>query len=124
MVLSAGAAIGIVALTSVISTAGDAGTGFDPLSLVGSVLMPATVIILIMTGKLRTDNEVRSKDSQIHNLSQQLTLERERTQALQTGLMEQAVPALTRQTLILERVTPLLERVTVELEHSSRQRRE
>jgi hypothetical protein len=104
------------------AAASEVTTGFNPITLIGTVITPVTVIILVMMGKFRTENEVRSLEAQNATIAQQLNLERERTQALQAGLIDQAVPALTRTTLVLERVAPLLERVSIELERVNRRR--
>lgn len=95
---------GVAVLTDAASSA-----GFDPISIIGTVLTPTIVIILLLTGKLHTDSEVKRLEDAVTAKDAQLA-------ALQSGLTDRVIPALTRATLVLETVSPLLQ-TDVHLRH-------
>jgi hypothetical protein len=88
------AVIAAPAVVSVAATADGAG-GFDPTTLIGTVVTPVLVIALILFGKLHTHGEVE-------RLETDLAAERADNAALQAALTDRVVPALTRSTLVLE----------------------
>lgn len=69
--------------------------GFDPWTLIGSVITPVIVVFLLITGKLRTGAEAERIIADNADL-------RAQNQALQAGLVDRVIPALTRSTLVLE----------------------
>jgi len=95
-----------VAVTSpaAVSLLADAttGIGFDPFSLIGTLLTPVIVVLLLLGGKLHTEGDYK-------RLADDLEAERARTAALQSALTDRVIPALTRSTLVLETVSPLLQ---------------
>lgn len=70
-------------------------TGFDPWTLIGSVVTPVIVVVLLLTGKLRTGAET-------DRILADNTALRAQVDALQAGLVDRVIPALTRSTLVLE----------------------
>jgi hypothetical protein len=90
-------------------------SGFDPYSLIGTLLTPVIVVILLLTNKLHTEGDYK-------RLQADLDLEKGRTTALQEALVERVIPALTRSTLVLEQVSPLLQ-TEVHLRTRERDRR-
>lgn len=101
MILPA-AVVATPAAVSLIADAAAGGNGFDPFSLIGTVFTPVVVIILLLTNKLHTEGDYK-------RIAEDLESERARNAALQTALTEQAIPALTRSTLVLETISPLLQ---------------
>jgi hypothetical protein len=99
------AVVAAPAATALAYTAADTG-GVDLTSLLGTVVTPVIVILLLLTGKLRTEGEVKNRDETIRILRQQNTDKDVQLTALQAGVVEKAIPALTRTALILERLTP------------------
>lgn len=89
------AALGLVA---------DAATAdsFGPYSLIGTVVTPVIVVVLLLAGKLHTHGEL----ARLVDSNEQL---RAQNQTLQEALIERAVPALTRSTMVLEQITPLIQ---------------
>jgi hypothetical protein len=81
-------------------------SGLDLTSLLGTVVTPVIVILLLLTGKLRTEGEVKNRDETIAILRRQNSDKEDQLVALQTSVVEKAIPALTRTALILERLTP------------------
>lgn len=99
------AIVAVPAAGALAYTAADTG-GVDLTSLIGTVVTPVIVILLLLTGKLRTDGEIKNRDETITILRQQNKDQATQLMALQTSVVEKAIPALTRTALILERLTP------------------
>lgn len=76
--------------------------GFDPISLIGTIVTPVIVVALLLMGKLHTDSDYRRVLSDLDE-------ERAERVRLQTALTDRVVPALTRATLVLEAVSPTLQ---------------
>lgn len=83
--------------------------GFDVTSLVGTVVTPALVIVLLLFGKLRTEPEVKRLEADIDSLRAQVREKDAQINTLQTGIVDKAIPALARTTLVLETISPLLQ---------------
>jgi hypothetical protein len=76
--------------------------GFDPYSLIGTVVTPVLVIALLLMGKLHTHGEVARLETDLAARDAALAVKDEQLTALQAGLVDRAIPALTRATLVLE----------------------
>jgi hypothetical protein len=76
----------------------------DPVSLLTSLGFPGVVIILFITGKLRWDGEVKRLVQEIDKKDEIIRLKDEQISKLQSGIMDQAIPALTRSTQIMEQL--------------------
>lgn len=83
-------------------------TGFDLTSLIGAGITPAIVIVLMLLGKLRTEPEVKRLESEVTQLRAQVREKDQQMLSLQGGLVDRAIPALTRSTLVLEALSPML----------------
>jgi hypothetical protein len=88
--------------------AAPAGT-LDPLTLLTNLGFPGVVILLLVVGKLRTEGEVKRLESEAARKDQIIAQKDETILKLQAGLVDQAIPALTRSTQVRERLAPLLE---------------
>jgi hypothetical protein len=77
-------------------------SGFDPYSLIGTLITPVLVVVLLLTNKLHTEGDYK-------RVIADLEVEKARTTTLQTALVDRVIPALTRSTLVLETVSPLLQ---------------
>jgi len=103
------ASILLAPLTASAIIAADSGSGgVDVSSLLGTAVTPVLVILLLLTGKLRTENEVKNRDETIANLRQQIHDKDAQLGALQAGVVDKAIPALTRTALVLEKLSPML----------------
>lgn len=95
---------------SVGTTAANTGPpALDLTSLLGTVITPVIVIILLLLGKLRTEPEVKRLESENTSLRAQVHDKDAQMISLQSGLVDKAIPALTRSTLVLETLSPLLQ---------------
>lgn len=74
----------------------------DIYSLLGTAVTPAIVVVLLLMGKLRTEAEVKRLEADIRNRDAVIATKDDQLSALQNGLIERAIPALTRSTLVLE----------------------
>ena len=92
--------------TAVVLAAETTGTGFDISSIIGTVVTPVVVLMLLIMGKLRTENEIKNRDETIAILRQQVKDKDAQLDRLQEGLVDKAIPALTRAALILEKISP------------------
>lgn len=102
--LATPAALSVVAATSTGVTG-----NFDLTSLVGTVVTPVIVIFLLLLGKLRTEPEVKRLERENDNLRELVHEKDTQMLALQSGLVDKAIPALTRSTLVLETISPMLQ---------------
>jgi hypothetical protein len=101
------AQIGLVAAPTIAFVAAESSsTGIDITSVVGTVVTPVVVIALLIMGKLRTENEIKNRDETITILRQQVREKDAQLESLQEGVVNKAIPALTRAALILEKVSP------------------
>ena len=82
------------------------GSGIDFTSILGTVVTPVVVIALLITGKLRTENEIKNRDETIAIVRAQVTAKDAQLEALQESVVNKAIPALTRAALILEKYQP------------------
>lgn len=95
--------IAAVALPAgVVLAEASASSGFDPYSLIGSVVTPVIVVALLLFGKLHTESDYK-------RLAEELESERAERVRLQTALTDRVIPALTRSTLVLETLSPMLQ---------------
>lgn len=96
----------VAAGTHVLLAVADAvGSGFDPLTLLASTGIPGVVIILLITGKLRTESEVKRLEGENDRKDIVIAQKDEQIQRLQAGIVDQAIPVLTRSTELLGRIT-------------------
>lgn len=101
------AQIGLIAAPAIAVVAAESsGTSIDITSIVGTVVTPVVVIALLIAGKLRTENEVKNRDETITLLRNQVDAKDVQLESLQEGVVNKAIPALTRAALILEKVSP------------------
>ncbi len=77
-------------------------SGFDPTQLIGTVVTPVIVIALLLFGKLHTDGDYRRVEAD-------LVAERAARVALQTVLLDQVIPAVTRATDAVTRSTDVMD---------------
>jgi len=91
-----------VATPAVFVAADAAANGFDPYSLIGTVLTPVIVVTLLLFGKLHTEADYQ-------RVVTDLDLARAEQTRLQTALTDRAIPALTRSTLVLEALSPIVQ---------------
>lgn len=93
-----------VALAPAVVVAAEAsnGGGFDPYSLIGTVVTPVVVVALLLFGKLHTESDYK-------RLQEDLDAERAERARLQTALTDRVIPALTRSTLVLEALSPIVQ---------------
>lgn len=82
--------------------------GADPLALIGTVVTPVTVVVLFLTGFLHTRSEVRRLEEALAAKDATITRQQEQIDALQNGLIDKAIPALTRATTVLDAISPLI----------------
>lgn len=84
-----------------IATLADA-AGADPASIIGTTVTPVVVVLLLVTGWLRTKGET-------DRVTRDLAEERAARVELQRVLTSEVVPALTRSTDAVTRSTDLME---------------
>jgi len=90
----------------VVGAAADAGgSSFDPLTLLASTGIPGVVIVLLITGKLRTESEVKRLEGENDRKDIVIAQKDEQIQRLQAGIVDQAIPVITRSTELLARFT-------------------
>jgi hypothetical protein len=84
----------------------DAGVGasFDPYNLLASTGITGTVIALLISGKLRTESEVKRLVSENERKDVVIKQKDEQIVSLQAGIVDQAIPVLTRSTSLLEKL--------------------
>jgi len=84
----------------------DAGGGasFDPYTLIASTGIPGIVVVLLISGKLRTESEVKRLVSENERKDTVIRQKDEQIVSLQQGIVEQAIPVLTRSTSLLEKL--------------------
>lgn len=92
-------------LAAVAHLAEDAGGGFDPYTLLASTGLPGVVIILLITGRLRTSSEVERLESDNDTLRTVVTQKDDLIAALNKTIADRAIPALTRSAIALERLS-------------------
>lgn len=102
--LLAASPFGGVVVAAVDSSTG----GFDPTVLVSSAVTPAIVVLLLLLGKLRTEGEVKRLESESERKDGLIDQKDGQITTLQASLVDKAIPALVRSTLILESLSPLL----------------
>jgi hypothetical protein len=101
------AQIGLIAAAPIVIVAAESsGTSIDITSIVGTVVTPVVVIALLIMGKLRTENEIKNRDETITILRKQVASKDAQLESLQEGVVNKAIPALTRAALILEKISP------------------
>lgn len=100
--MTAGPLIALGAPPAVVLTEAATSTGFDPYSLIGTVVTPVIVVALLLLGKLHTDADYKRVIADLDH-------ERAERVRFQSALTERVVPALTRATLVLEAVSPSLQ---------------
>lgn len=93
----------------VAATVTGGGDGVNITSLIGTVVTPTIVIILLLLGKLRTEPEVKRLEQSNETMRQTILAKDNDMQQLQAGLVDKAIPALTRSTLILETLAPVIQ---------------
>ena len=76
----------------------------DPISLLTSLGFPGIVISLFITGKLRWDGEVKRLIQEIDKKDEVIKQKDEQIARLQDSIIQQAIPALTRSTQIMEQL--------------------
>ena len=103
----------IVAASALAAAAADtAANGFDPWSLLttgGPVGILVVIVWFLVTGRLHTDGEVKRLIAELDAARTDQASERAARIALQTTLIEQVVPALTRSTDAVTRSTDVME---------------
>jgi hypothetical protein len=84
----------------------DAGGGasFDPYSVLASTGISGIVVVLLISGKLRTESEVKRLVSENERKDTVIKQKDEQIVSLQAGIVEQAIPVLTRSTSLLEKL--------------------
>lgn len=92
-------------LASLYWVAADTVPSFDPYTLLASAGIPGVVVLLLITGKLRTEAEVNRLVAENSRKDLVIAQKDEQIQSLQRGIVDQAIPALTRSTLLMETLT-------------------
>ena len=93
------------ALTAAAVLAAEAGSSFDPLQMLASAGLPGVVILLLITGKLRTESEVKRLEADNERLHGIIATKDELIAALNSSIVDRAIPALTTSTHVLERLS-------------------
>lgn len=93
----------------VMAAATDGTGGVNIPSIIGTTVTPVIVIILLLMGKLRTEPEVKRIEKSLSEANATVAVKDKQLQDLQAGLVDKAIPALTRTTLVLETIAPMLQ---------------
>ncbi len=92
--------IGTAAVVGSVGTAGGvlaaAADSFDPVSLIGTAVTPVVVVLLLVTGWLRTRSEAERLEKALQDAQDDADEARAQHAALVTKLVNDIVPALTR----------------------------
>jgi hypothetical protein len=91
---------------AVLATAAPADPASSP--WIGNVVTPVIILGLIIGRVLVTGRELRRAEEQLEASTAALARKDEQIAALQAGLIDRAIPALTRATDIIAAVSPLL----------------
>lgn len=81
----------------------------DPYAIVTSLGPVGFFLILLITGKLRTENELKRVEESLAKSQADSARKDEQIAALQASIMEQAIPSLVRSTMVMEKLAPLLQ---------------
>lgn len=100
--------LAVLAAPPAVVLAEAASSGFDPYSLIGTVLTPVIVVTLLLFGKLHTESDYQRL------LDDRNSEKAERIQ-LQSVVNERVIPGMARQTLINEAVLAALPQVENEV---------
>jgi hypothetical protein len=96
-------------------------SGFDLTSLLGTFVTPTIVVILILTGKLRTDADWKRIAAESDRKDEIITEQHTQLMAVQAAMMEKAIPALVRSSQVLEDVSSFFRtEVTIRRPHDDR----
>jgi hypothetical protein len=93
----------VIAATAaqLVVAAADTASSFDPISLVTSTVTPGIVILLLVTGKLRTQSEVNRLEEEGARKDEIVEAQRQTIAAQHQALVDKVVPALTLATAAL-----------------------
>lgn len=104
--------VAVIASPAVVSLGAavvDPGSGFDPVSLIGTVITPVIVVGLFLAGKLHPHSEIVRMQETITRLLAEKAEKDVQLAATQTWMRDQAFPGMARAALVLETITPLLQ---------------
>jgi hypothetical protein len=92
-----------MALVEAVLMAGDSvAGGFDPSALLTGIGIPAAVLALFVTGKLRPESEVKRLERENNRLNKVVETKDALIASMNDALVQKAIPALTRSTQVLE----------------------
>lgn len=94
------------------AAAGEVVGGFDPWQLIGYGLTPVTFVVLFLTGQIVSKGELARALANLAIARQELADERTEAAKVQDSIIERVIPAVTKQTLVLEAIAPLLQTET------------
>lgn len=80
------------------------GDNFDPVQLLLNTGIPGIVVVLLITGRLRTQAEVERLEADNARKDAVIASKDELISSLQAGINDKAIPALTMSTRALERI--------------------
>lgn len=80
----------------------------DPVSWLINLGTAGVMLILFITGKVRSGKESESLEGRLAVKDRIIEQKDAQIAALQAGILEQAVPAIIRATQVIERLAPLL----------------
>lgn len=93
---------GAFAAPVTLAVAEQGAAGFDPWTLIGTVITPVVVVVLLLIGKLHTDVDYK-------RLSDTAKSEHDERIRLQNIVNERVIPMSHRQTLVMEATLPLVQ---------------